>query len=369
MLGNYNRKLRVSFMLLFLVLLVVIVNKIHTHLFAIMTFNSLWNITVPTFLDWPFASTCILRVNLDQCRCTRTLQLDKSSCPSQVFLMNKNSYTGARRAVEGVESSGKSQNQSRCSSWSTQRGPGQKVVSYSVYGEFPGEYHRGLELLIPQVARMYPGWVIRLHLDLKQEQQREWACRLACNYDHLDLCDSTNITGVGDVRGSTPTTWRFCVVGDPLVNRYIVRDADSPILQREVDAVQQWITSGKCFHVMRDNKHHGVNMLAGTWGGCNTWYLSKATSVRDSMLTNAREWNYDQVVLSQHMWPWASGNVLVHDSYTCERFPGSLPFPSQRVNDTFVGMRTYRKEFANDGVRNECPVACRPKTHKDWKYC
>nr|XP_053653834.1 uncharacterized protein LOC128703260 [Cherax quadricarinatus] len=171
------------------------------------------------------------------------------------------------------------------------------VVSYSLYGKFPSEYHSGLEQLAPLVVKMYPEWVMRIYLDLSLKQQREWACNLACNNQHIDLCDTSNISGVGDVRQSSGTSWRFCVVGDPLVERYIVRDADSPILQREVDAVDDWISSGKCFHVMRDNAHHGVSMVAGTWGGCNTWQASKATPIRDSMLKNSRAWNQDQPVL------------------------------------------------------------------------
>lgn len=33
-------------------------------------------------------------------------------------------------------------------------------------------------------------------------------------------------------------------MGDPLVDNYIIRDSDAPILQREVDAVGQWLQLG-----------------------------------------------------------------------------------------------------------------------------
>lgn len=35
------------------------------------------------------------------------------------------------------------------------------------------------------------------------------------------------------------------MVGDPLVEKYLMRDTDSPILQREVEAVHDWLHSGK----------------------------------------------------------------------------------------------------------------------------
>lgn len=34
-------------------------------------------------------------------------------------------------------------------------------------------------------------------------------------------------------------------MGDPLVEKYLMRDTDSPILQREVEAVHDWLHSGK----------------------------------------------------------------------------------------------------------------------------
>lgn len=50
---------------------------------------------------------------------------------------------------------------------------------------------------------------------------------------------------MGDVSKFQGNMWRFCVVGDPLVERYVIRDTDSPILQRELDAVAQWLESGR----------------------------------------------------------------------------------------------------------------------------
>lgn len=58
--------------------------------------------------------------------------------------------------------------------------------------------------------------------------------------------------GVGDVRGSVGSVWRAAVLGDPLIKFYAVRDADSPVLPREVEAVREWLSSGK----------------VGGWRGC-----------------------------------------------------------------------------------------------------
>ncbi len=58
-------------------------------------------------------------------------------------------------------------------------------------------------------------------------------------------------------------TWRFLPLFDPTVNRIMSRDADSLVLDREIDAVNEWIQSGTSFHIMRDYVGHCVTMLGG----------------------------------------------------------------------------------------------------------
>ena len=70
------------------------------------------------------------------------------------------------------------------------------------------------------------------------------------------------------------------------------------------------------------------------------------------------------------MWDWARHESVQHDSYLCERFPGTVPWPTKRLMgrmNNFVGAVTYNRVL---GVTNrECPVACRPKEHPEWRFC
>jgi hypothetical protein len=50
---------------------------------------------------------------------------------------------------------------------------------------------------------------------------------------------------------------------DPNVDVFISRDSDSVILQREVDAVDEWLRSNYTFHVMRDHPFHFAAILVG----------------------------------------------------------------------------------------------------------
>ena len=76
-------------------------------------------------------------------------------------------------------------------------------------------------------------------------------------------------------------TWRFLPLSDPTVDIMVSRDLDSrylypcPILAneglprltaREQAAVEEWLKSNLPFHSMRDNLHHGVEILGGMWG-------------------------------------------------------------------------------------------------------
>ena len=54
-----------------------------------------------------------------------------------------------------------------------------------------------------------------------------------------------------------PRVWRFAPLVDPLVSEWHSRDMDSPVFQREVDAVQDWRAQGTTWHVMRDHPLHG----------------------------------------------------------------------------------------------------------------
>ncbi|XP_053638593.2 uncharacterized protein [Cherax quadricarinatus] len=60
--------------------------------------------------------------------------------------------------------------------------------------------------------------------------------------------------------------WRLAPMGDAQVTVLLPRDTDSMIIQREVDAVREWLSSGKQFHIMRDHPKHDSLLLAGLWG-------------------------------------------------------------------------------------------------------
>ena len=165
--------------------------------------------------------------------------------------------------------------------------------------------------------------------------------------------------------------WRFFPTLDPQVDIFLSRDLDSPIKAREVEAVDEWVKSGKALHVMRDHPAHGVPILGGLWGARLTrsrraWKFIWTAMMADPLSRSVRgSKGADQSLLQRHVWGKLYGGVMQHDSYFCKKWPeGSRGFPSQRQNssENFVG--GYRN---GRPVWRECPKECR--RHETWTFC
>ena len=128
---------------------------------------------------------------------------------------------------------------------------------------------------------------------------------------------------------------------------------------------------------MRDNPAHGIEILGSGWGVSlgvrnstvrNFIVESFQEASKDPIFWAKRDsYGPDQGFLKRYFWPWGKWSSMSHDSYTCQRFPRTSPFPTQRelVENNFVASVVE----ARDVMKKECPEACRPKLHKDWIYC
>lgn len=119
--------------------------------------------------------------------------------------------------------------------------------------------------------------------------------------------------------------WRFEVIGEPQVARFLVRDADSLINTQERAAVDEWLASDRYFHVMRDWYTNTDLILAGLWGGVGGVLppLKQLAARFKPFRMNTR--NYDQDFLRMAVWPTVRRSCLTHDGYfDCL---DSKPFP------------------------------------------
>ena len=76
----------------------------------------------------------------------------------------------------------------------------------------------------------------------------------------------------------------------------------------------------------------------------------------------------DQEFLSRYVYPLIKSRSLIHDSFKCEKYEFSQPWPTKRLSDCYVGSPSNCNE-SNKKSFYECPLNCRPKDHKNWTYC
>jgi len=181
-----------------------------------------------------------------------------------------------------------------------------KIISFSLYGKSP-RYTERLGETLDSYKRLYPDWKCRIYIagDIFN--------------DHKDFLTShkcevvvMKATGVD----SAYMFWRFLAAADKNAEAMIVRDLDSMPTQREKAMVDEWIASGKKYHIIRDHIAHHARVMGGMWGvKCPGFDVIAST--KGFLLTN----NYalDQVFLEKFVYPEMSNSVMIHDRFP--RFP------------------------------------------------
>ncbi|CAF1613641.1 unnamed protein product, partial [Didymodactylos carnosus] len=208
-----------------------------------------------------------------------------------------------------------------CSERATRRGYHQNIIGVSAYislidsVELINSIWKYLLIYLEEVRLKYPKWIVRVYYhninvslaDIKNIENL---------YKNVDFCDVQNIPVLGNIVNYMPgKIQRFLPLADKFVDYYMSRDIDSPIFDREVSAVNEWIASDKMFHIMRDHPQHDTAILGGLWG------IKKF----EIPCYNRKG---DQQFLEKYIWPLIRTNSLQHDSFLCRRFPTAEPFPT-----------------------------------------
>ncbi|CAB3377639.1 Hypothetical predicted protein [Cloeon dipterum] len=158
--------------------------------------------------------------------------------------------------------------QSLCNENATKRGPHQKVVSYSFFGTLANSvrgFLEGIEINARLVRSHYPNWIMRVYHNMSADQGQFKMILEFLKMSYGDVLDMCYVDAIPDIGNSTHTCymWRFIPIADPLVDVCIVRDLDGEISEREVNAVQEWLSSDHTFHVMRDHPGHMGRHIMG----------------------------------------------------------------------------------------------------------
>lgn len=105
---------------------------------------------------------------------------------------------------------------SLCDNFSSMRNPGQKIVSYSFYGNsseisIQNRYLGNIQSRAEEIRRLYPDWIMRIYYDLEDNDVfvKEKLCQIWCQNQHVDLCDVTDLPLIGNLKELQPVGKSF----------------------------------------------------------------------------------------------------------------------------------------------------------------
>jgi hypothetical protein len=151
----------------------------------------------------------------------------------------------------------------------------------------------------------------------------------------------------GDLNTTKPETWRFEAIDDHNVEVMMSRDTDTRILLREKLAVDEWLESGKLFHIMRDHPFHKFPIQAGMFGTKKNNNISSWNNLIKDIKQNCDK-GYDQHILQTIFYPIIKNDSLIHASFNIlngETGEYVKKFPIPYCEDYhFVGEYVYEDE-------------------------
>jgi len=228
--------------------------------------------------------------------------------------------------------------------------PERNIIAFSLWGPDP-YYHRGaIENAIGR-RFLYPEWTCRFYVDGEVPEPVLAILRR----------EGAEVVRMADkAQGAEGLFWRFAPASETGIDYFLCRDADSIINLREKLAVEEWLASGRPFHLMRDHPAYCDLMLAGMWGGVSgllpdLWAEAKATMTRGALMRIGA----DQEMLRERIWPRIRDHSLTHDSHF--RLAETRTFPPLAIlpPGQFVGGwrrgKLQRTDFAPTSRRSSAP--------------
>jgi hypothetical protein len=182
-----------------------------------------------------------------------------------------------------------------------------KVISFSLYGNKP----------------IYTIGCVK-NAQLKQTIFKDWEMWVYHNntvptnilQELINL--GVKLINTNEDNGFIGSLWRFNPICEEGVKYFISRDCDSRISIRDEIAVNEWIESGRNFHIIRDHPiGHGWLMNAGMWGAKGGTIAEFKNIMSNYISKNYRTYDksIDQCFLRDVVHPVASKNLFLHDEY------------------------------------------------------
>jgi hypothetical protein len=196
----------------------------------------------------------------------------------------------------------------------------ENVIAYSLFGSNP-RYCEPAVMNAEMTRDVFKGWTCRVYLDATVPDHVQRRLKEA----------GAEVVFMDRDSGVHPLMWRFLVIDDSSVKRFLLRDADALLSEREYAAVQEWVESPFYFHLIRDYFTHTELILAGLWGGCTGVLHNVVESMQQFAAKNVDSGRFiDQHYLREFVWPTLRKSVLSHDDLY--GFHDAKPFPQHAPN-------------------------------------
>jgi len=225
-----------------------------------------------------------------------------------------------------------------------------KVISYCLYGT--GDKYILGSLRNAELAPLYyPTFECWFYTDISVDKNV---------VDQLRKYSYVKIIPI-DIREYPNTNFTKCVRFLPMseenVELMLSRDTDSRFSIREVNAVNEWMSSGKTFHIIRDHPYHGYKILGGAWASrkIQNFDFKQKMEIYKSVMGI---WDVDQRFLIDKVYPIVREDSVIHDNYF-KYESHAKDFPDNYIDYSFVG------EYVNYvNVNGEM----KEKRGDEWKF-
>ena len=209
-----------------------------------------------------------------------------------------------------------------------------KVIAFSVFGDNP-RYAVNIVLNAEQALKFYPGWEVRVFYDSTLPAKVVDRLKTFSNVNLIDMENGYTYEFIS-CQHSSKVFWRFLAYDDKNVDVVIFRDCDSYLTKREADAVEQWLSTNRPIHLMREvQPGHRSKIMAGMWGIRRT---KKCKSIMERFIDQAgKRYHNDQGYLNNCIYPLFNPSDRVVNDVDNAFNDKTHDWPSPRINDEFVG--------------------------------
>ena len=178
-----------------------------------------------------------------------------------------------------------------------------RIISYCLFGS----EHRFIEGAVANIkiaSQIFPGWIVRIYHD----DTVPYKTLETIKSDHVQLVNFNT-----DKPLEPKQIWNLFVASDPCLERYLICNIDSRLTAREKAAVDQWIDSGKPFHIMRDHPFHVNHFIPSyLWGGVKDAVPNMMSLIHKYVKKGTHNGTVQQF-LNREIWPIAKMSAFQPD--------------------------------------------------------